>query len=160
MTSKLIQDGQEKTFALVFDAGEEVVAGLLQFAKRPQAVRCPSHRYRSLRARHIGILRRGNKGLQENSASGASRADVARGQTSPRTTRAIRSSMLTSSSASRTAPHTAVTCWRLTFDRPWKSWLSKRHSICAARCAANSALPYWICRVSESARRDDWWRPA
>lgn len=32
MTSKLIQDGQEKTFAVVFDAGEEVVAGLLQFA--------------------------------------------------------------------------------------------------------------------------------
>jgi hypothetical protein len=32
MKSKLIQDGQEKTFALVFDAGEEVVAGLLQFA--------------------------------------------------------------------------------------------------------------------------------
>lgn len=36
MTSKLIQDGQEKTFALVFDAGEEVVAGLLQFAKDHQ----------------------------------------------------------------------------------------------------------------------------
>ena len=33
MKSKLIQDGQEKTFALVFDEGEEVVAGLLQFAK-------------------------------------------------------------------------------------------------------------------------------
>ena len=33
MKSKLIQDGQEKTFALVFDTGEEVVAGLLQFAK-------------------------------------------------------------------------------------------------------------------------------
>jgi predicted DNA-binding protein with PD1-like motif len=33
MKSKLIQDGQEKTFALVFDAGEEVVAGLLQFAR-------------------------------------------------------------------------------------------------------------------------------
>ena len=33
MKSKLIQAGQEKTFALVFDAGEEVVAGLLQFAK-------------------------------------------------------------------------------------------------------------------------------
>ncbi len=32
MKSKLIQDGQEKTFALVFDTGEEVVAGLLQFA--------------------------------------------------------------------------------------------------------------------------------
>lgn len=32
MTSKLIQAGQEKTFAVVFDAGEEVVAGLLQFA--------------------------------------------------------------------------------------------------------------------------------
>lgn len=27
MTSKLIQDGQEKTFAIVFDAGEEVVGG-------------------------------------------------------------------------------------------------------------------------------------
>jgi uncharacterized protein len=33
MKSKLIQDGQEKTFAVVFEAGEEVVAGLLQFAK-------------------------------------------------------------------------------------------------------------------------------
>ena len=33
MKAKLIQDGPEKTFALVFDAGEEVVAGLLQFAK-------------------------------------------------------------------------------------------------------------------------------
>lgn len=33
MKSKLIHDGQEKTFALVFDTGEEVVAGLLQFAK-------------------------------------------------------------------------------------------------------------------------------
>jgi uncharacterized protein len=33
MKSKLIQDGPEKTFALVFDAGEEVVAGLLQFAR-------------------------------------------------------------------------------------------------------------------------------
>ena len=32
MKSKLIQNGEEKTFALVFDAGEEVVAGLLQFA--------------------------------------------------------------------------------------------------------------------------------
>jgi uncharacterized protein len=33
MKSKLIQDGDEKTFALVFDTGEEVTAGLLQFAK-------------------------------------------------------------------------------------------------------------------------------
>ena len=33
MKSKLIQDGQLKTFALVFDTGEEVVAGLLQFAQ-------------------------------------------------------------------------------------------------------------------------------
>lgn len=33
MKSKLIQDGQEKTFAIVFDPGEEVVAGLLQFAR-------------------------------------------------------------------------------------------------------------------------------
>jgi uncharacterized protein len=33
MKSKLIQDGREKTFVVVFDAGEEVVAGLLQFAR-------------------------------------------------------------------------------------------------------------------------------
>jgi predicted DNA-binding protein with PD1-like motif len=32
MKSKIIEDGQEKTFAVVFEAGEEVVAGLLQFA--------------------------------------------------------------------------------------------------------------------------------
>ena len=36
MKSKLIQDGQEKAFALVFDTGEEVVAGLLQFARDRQ----------------------------------------------------------------------------------------------------------------------------
>ena len=33
MKSTLIQDGPEKTFAVVFDTGEEVVAGLLHFAK-------------------------------------------------------------------------------------------------------------------------------
>ena len=33
MKSKLMQDGPEKTFALVFDASEEVVTGLLQFAR-------------------------------------------------------------------------------------------------------------------------------
>jgi predicted DNA-binding protein with PD1-like motif len=33
MNSKVIQDGQEKTFAVVFDPGEEVVAGLLRFAR-------------------------------------------------------------------------------------------------------------------------------
>ena len=36
MKSKLIQDGEEKTFAIVFDTGEEVVAGLLQFARDHQ----------------------------------------------------------------------------------------------------------------------------
>ena len=33
MKSKLIHDGDEKTFALVFDTGDEVVAELLSFAK-------------------------------------------------------------------------------------------------------------------------------
>lgn len=33
MNSKLIQDGGEKTFVLVFETGEEVAAGLLRFAK-------------------------------------------------------------------------------------------------------------------------------
>ncbi|HYE13516.1 MAG TPA: PPC domain-containing DNA-binding protein [Pyrinomonadaceae bacterium] len=33
MKSKLLHDGGEKTFVLVFDTGDEVVAGLLDFAK-------------------------------------------------------------------------------------------------------------------------------
>jgi predicted DNA-binding protein with PD1-like motif len=33
MKSKLIHETQERTFVLVFDAGEEVAAGLLRFAK-------------------------------------------------------------------------------------------------------------------------------
>jgi predicted DNA-binding protein with PD1-like motif len=33
MKAKLLQDGPEKTFALVFDTGEEVVAALLRFAR-------------------------------------------------------------------------------------------------------------------------------
>jgi uncharacterized protein len=32
--SKLIHEGDEKTFAIVFDTGDEVVAGLLAFAKK------------------------------------------------------------------------------------------------------------------------------
>ena len=36
MNAKLIQDGAEKTFAVVFEAGEEVVAGLLRFAADQQ----------------------------------------------------------------------------------------------------------------------------
>jgi uncharacterized protein len=32
MRSKLIQDGEEKTFAVVFDAGEDVTEGLRRFA--------------------------------------------------------------------------------------------------------------------------------
>jgi uncharacterized protein len=34
--SKLINDGGEKTFAIVFDKGDEVVGGLLAFAKKKQ----------------------------------------------------------------------------------------------------------------------------
>ena len=33
MKSKLINDGAEKTFALIFDKGDEVTATLLDFAK-------------------------------------------------------------------------------------------------------------------------------
>ncbi len=32
MTSRLMNDGEEKTFVLVFESGEEVTAGLLRFA--------------------------------------------------------------------------------------------------------------------------------
>jgi predicted DNA-binding protein with PD1-like motif len=34
MNSKLLSDGDEKTYALIFDAGDEVAAGLLDFARR------------------------------------------------------------------------------------------------------------------------------
>ena len=33
MKSKLLNDGDEKTFVIVFDTGDEVVAGLLDFAR-------------------------------------------------------------------------------------------------------------------------------
>ena len=33
MKSKLLHDGDEKTFVLVFDTGDEVAAGLLAFAR-------------------------------------------------------------------------------------------------------------------------------
>src|SRR5688500_6031526 len=36
MTSKLINDGDEKTFVLVFETGEEASAGLLRFAREHQ----------------------------------------------------------------------------------------------------------------------------
>lgn len=34
MNAKLLRDGSERTFALVFDTGEEVVAALLRFASK------------------------------------------------------------------------------------------------------------------------------
>jgi predicted DNA-binding protein with PD1-like motif len=34
MESKLINDAREKTYALIFDKGDEVIAGLTNFAKR------------------------------------------------------------------------------------------------------------------------------
>lgn len=34
MNSKLLGDGDEKTYALIFDTGDEVMAGLLDFARR------------------------------------------------------------------------------------------------------------------------------
>ena len=36
MKSKLLSDGDEKTFVLVFDTGDEVMSGLLDFAKEHQ----------------------------------------------------------------------------------------------------------------------------
>jgi predicted DNA-binding protein with PD1-like motif len=55
MKSKLIQDGQEKTFALVFDTGEEVVAGLLQFAR--------DHKLTSAHLTAIGAFERATLGF-------------------------------------------------------------------------------------------------
>ncbi|MBV9279167.1 MAG: DNA-binding protein [Chloroflexi bacterium] len=34
MKSKLLSDGDQKTFAVIFDTGDEVAAGLLDFARR------------------------------------------------------------------------------------------------------------------------------
>jgi Plants and Prokaryotes Conserved (PCC) domain len=131
-------DRKSKTFALVFDTGEEVVAGLLQFAKDPK-----------LSGAHltaIGAFERITLGFFDVTKKDYKRiaiqeqVELMSSATSPRTTRAIRSSMLILSSASRTAPRTAVTCWIPKFDRPWKSCLSKRRNICTARCAGEFGL--------------------
>jgi predicted DNA-binding protein with PD1-like motif len=48
MKAKLLNDGRERTFALIFEAGDEVVAGLKQFAKE--------HRPRSAHFTAIGAF--------------------------------------------------------------------------------------------------------
>ncbi|HEU4594603.1 MAG TPA: DUF296 domain-containing protein [Pyrinomonadaceae bacterium] len=40
MKSKLLHEGDEKTFVIVFDTGDEVVAGLLAFAKEHKLAAC------------------------------------------------------------------------------------------------------------------------
>ena len=49
MRSKLLHDGAEKTFALIYETGDEVVAGLTRFAKE--------HRPRSAHFTAIGAFR-------------------------------------------------------------------------------------------------------
>lgn len=155
MKSKLIQDGQEKTFALVFDAGEEVVTSLLKFAK--------DHKLSGAHLTAIGAFERLTLGffdvtkkdykkiaIHEQVELMSLMGNIAQDDKGDPKLHA------TSSSASRMAPLMAVTCWMRTFDRPWKSWLSKRRSICVARCAANSALPFWIWRYSGFQMRSEF----
>ena len=62
MKSKLIHEHHgEKTFALIFDTGDEAMAGLVEFAKAEPARRQPVHRHRRVPRRDAGLLRLGDR---------------------------------------------------------------------------------------------------
>jgi predicted DNA-binding protein with PD1-like motif len=68
MKSKLIQDGDEKTFAIVFDAGEEVIAGLTRFAKE--------HRLAGAHLTAIGAFERVTLGFFDSARKDYNRINV------------------------------------------------------------------------------------
>jgi uncharacterized protein len=147
MKSKLIQDVPEKTFALVFDAGEEVVAGLLQFAR--------DHELSGAHLTAIGAFERVTLGffdmakkdykkipIQEQVELMSLVGNVARDDKgNPK----LHAHVVVGKSDG--SAH-GVICWTPTFGQPWKSWWSKRHDISVARYAASSVWPCWISRLS------------
>jgi hypothetical protein len=141
MTSKRIQDSEKKTFALVFEPGEEVTAGLLQFANE--------HRLASAHLTAIGafervilgffdIARRHYKKIPINEQVELCRSLA----TLLGMTRVSRRCMLMWWSVSRTERRTADTYWRRTFARRWKSSSWNPHGTCAAPCVRTSVSPY------------------
>ena len=66
MKSKLIHEHHgEKTFALIFETGDEAMAGLASSPRRT-ARRRPVHRHRGLPRRDPRLLRLGDEGVQED----------------------------------------------------------------------------------------------
>jgi predicted DNA-binding protein with PD1-like motif len=68
MKSKLIHDGSEKTYALVFDKGDEVAAGLLRFARE--------ERLAASRFTAIGAFERATLGFFERERKSYARIEV------------------------------------------------------------------------------------
>ena len=67
MKSKLIHEHEgEKTFALIFDTGDEAMAGLRRVRQGEQARRQPFHGHRRLPRRDARLLRLGEEGVQED----------------------------------------------------------------------------------------------
>ena len=147
MKSKLIQNGQEKTFAIVFDTGEEVVACLLQFARGQKlsgAHLTAIGAFERVTLGFFDVARKDYKkiAIQEQVELMSLVGNIAHDEKGlPK----LHAHVVVGKSDGSL---TAVTWWTRTFDQPWKWWSSKHHSIYAARCAASSVLPCWICRLS------------
>jgi predicted DNA-binding protein with PD1-like motif len=64
MKAKLLRDGSERTFALVFDTGEEVVAALLRFARGEKLTGAHLTAIGAFQRVTLGFFRPGEEGIQ------------------------------------------------------------------------------------------------
>jgi predicted DNA-binding protein with PD1-like motif len=128
MQSKLIDDRAESTFAVAFEAGEEVMSGLLQFATE--------HNLAGAHFTAIGAFERVTLGFFEMQKKDYKRipineqvelmslvGNIARdSKGEPKVHAHV-------SSAKRMERHTAGICWTRTSARRWRSssWNSARH---------------------------------
>ncbi len=78
MKSKLIHEHHgEKTFALIFDTGDEAMAGLVEFAKLNHLGASQFHGDRRVSRGDAGLLRLGIQGVHEDPGEGAGRGSLA-----------------------------------------------------------------------------------
>ncbi len=80
MKSKLIHDNEgERTFALIFEAGDEAMAGLREFARQHQ-LGAAVHGHRSVSGGNAGLLRLAVEGLPQDPRPRAGRGSLAGGR--------------------------------------------------------------------------------
>ena len=63
---QLMETGGQKTFALVFDTGDEVMQAAARLCQGKTPGRLPLHRHRGLRECRARLFRLAKKGLQAN----------------------------------------------------------------------------------------------